>query len=257
MRKLILTAALVVVFSTESNAQVSSLIGVGYTNASGHGGALGGGSTNMTWGESGINTQLDVLYGDTDVSGVDLQDWSLGGDIFWRGAKGAIGATVQYDKPKASASAGAFAFSFSTEITSYGGFAEWYVYPRLTLQAKAGGFSGQYGISGEYGGLGAKAYLLPRHQGALQLGYDYINLGSGLGHLSAATVGLEYMPLPRLPAAFGIAYQRSFESGGSDAVMATITFRFGDGSYSDLRTSDRAGVSRITGGMPLLSGSGL
>lgn len=251
MKRLIIGAALAAIFSVPAVAQVSVLAGAGYTNASGNSGFGGGGSADITWGRSGFNTQVDALYESTAVgiAGADLQNWKFAGDLFWRGAFGSVGATVQHNDPKASVSAGGFSASQSVGITSYGGFGEWYAGPHFTLQAKAGGFSGDYSISGKYAGLGARTYLFRNM--AVQIGYDYLDGGATIGHENIVGGSLELMASPRLPGAFSIGYSRVLDNGGSDAVMGRITFRFGSGQARDLQSWDRTGPSIVNGGLPL------
>ena len=171
------------------------------------------------------------------MDGASGQLWQGGGDVFLRNAAGSLGASIGHMD--------VHALGVTQAITSYGAFAEWYAARSVTLQVKGGGFNGA--ISGVYGGAGATAYL-PRHF-ALDLTYDYVRIDTA-GHTSAVGGGISYFWSPRYPAALDVQYSHDTGSGGGDAVMISLSYRFG-GVEDGLAAWDRHGPTRWNGGLPL------
>jgi hypothetical protein len=214
----------------------SGLVGADYSTATG--GVNGGGVEARALGQYGVlNAQIDLGYQNGGVNGTGGNIWQGGGDVFLRNASGTLGASISRSDFHAQ--------GLSQALTSYGGFAEWYASSNATLQIKAGGFNG--GISGVYGAAGAVFYL-PRHF-SLDLNYDYTQIDSA-GHATSAGGGVTYFLSQKFPAAIEVQYNHVLETGGGDAVMLELSYRFG-GTGTSLESWDRAGPARWTAGLNL------
>jgi hypothetical protein len=221
----------------------SGLVNGGYANISGAGvsadGYTAGGAVLADFG--GLNLQGNLDYQKQSLSGVSVKDTGIDGDLFWRGSRFALGGSVRYDDLSTS-----LPFP-SDHVTSYGGFGELYLGPRLTLKGKAGGTSGAF--DGSYFGAAAEFYLT-RHI-ALEPVYQYNDMGF-LGHANSYGGAAELFISDRLPLAVTGAYSHSTSSGvGVDQFMLSLSWRFGAdrGGYVGW---DRSGPIRWNGGLDFL-----
>jgi hypothetical protein len=139
----------------------------------------GGGSAN-SWGGaasgafdlwSGLKLQVDGGYQGINVScGSNIDDWNVNGALFWQSGWGRLGATGGYN---------GFSGIGNINITTYGGFAEWYAAPMFTVGVKGGGASANSGGFGsgsaDYVGGEAVFYAMPNL--ALNANIDYFSAG--------------------------------------------------------------------------------
>lgn len=216
----------------------SGLVNGGYANVSGAGfsadGYKAGGSVLADFG--GLNLQGNLDYQKQSLSGVSVKDTGIDGDVFWRGSRFALGGSVRYDDLSTSLPVP------SDHVTSYGGFGELYLGPRLTLKGKAGGTSGAF--DGSYFGAAAEFYLT-RHI-ALEPVYQYEDMGS-FGHTNTYGAGVELFVSDRLPLAVTAGYSHMTDSGSSvDQFMLLLSWRFG-GDRGGYVGWDRTGPTRWNG----------
>lgn len=131
-----------------------------YANLSGTGGNSGSanvyggsGSAETSLGSVNLNAQLDLGYHEIAADHVNIGNFNVGGDLFWQGERGRLGAAVGYQKFSCCGA--------DVDATNYGAFAELYAMPILTVGVKGGAFSGNFGIRGAYAGGEILDYLEP------------------------------------------------------------------------------------------------
>lgn len=165
----------------------------------------GGGSVETALGGLGLNAQLDAGYHDISAFHHDIGDFNVGGDLFWQGDRGRLGATVDYQNLSCC--------STTIDVTNYGAFAELYVMPELTVGVKGGAFSGNFGIEGSYAGGEAVGYVMPDL--ALSGLLDYTSLDHGSSELDY-TAQAEWLVSEQTPVSVTFGYTYSdFNHGGS------------------------------------------
>lgn len=129
-----------------------------YQNLDGHGSDArswnGQGSVVTDTGTlGGLNLQGDLGYGRVITSPSDFDRWTIGADAIWRNpSQYALGAAVQSTKLEADGA--------NEQVTSYGGFGQYYL-DAITLDAKAGLFNGGRSFDGVYYGGGGTLYAGP------------------------------------------------------------------------------------------------
>lgn len=178
---------------------------------SGHNGSAnvwgGGGSAETALGGLGLNAQLDAGYHDISVVHHDVGDFTIGGDLFWQGDRGRLGASVDYQNLSCC--------SQTIDLTNYGAFAELYVMPELTVGVKGGAFSGSFGIDGSYVGGEAEGYVMPDL--AISGLLDYTSYDHGFSEVDYTAQG-EWLVSEQTPVSVTLGYTRSnFSHGGGSA----------------------------------------
>lgn len=223
--------------SAAQAADFSGLLSGGYQNISTSGTSAdgyrieGAGLANF----GGLNAQADAGYQKVSLSGVSLKDAGGEGDLFWRGRAFTLGGSFRYDDLRTNVT------SISDHLTSFGAFAEVYLGPHLTLQAKGGKIDGAF--SGSYVAVAAKYYIF--RQLSIQPIYQYSDLGS-LGHDNSYGGAMELFISPRLPLAITASYAHSSSSGvGGDSVLISLSYWFG--ADRDLVAWDRTGPTAWNG----------
>src|ERR1700743_1703684 len=129
---------------------------------------------------------------------------NVGGSLFWGDADVRIAANVNY-------------LDLSLfHLTTYGAGGEWYALPELTVSARGGGASGQFGIDGGYVGGDVKWYPMPDL--SLNAGVDYINL-SGFDHVTSEDIRAEWLVSETTPISVYGGYGHAESSGGSQDIF--------------------------------------
>lgn len=208
--------ALATMATSSANAQVfNGTVEGDYSSIepSGHGGSIdawgGGGSVETALGSLGLNAQLDAGYHDISAFHHDISDYNVGGDLFWQGDRGRLGATVNYQNFNCC--------GITVDATNYGAFAELYVMPELTVGVKGGAFSGNIGIggvnvglNGAYVGGQAEGYIMPDL--ALTGMIDYTSYSHGISE-DDYTAQAEWLVSEQTPVSVTFGYTRSNFSG--------------------------------------------
>ena len=192
-----------------------------------------GGVAKYRFDDSGFNVQGNFNYSTLNVEHINLNSYMAGGSVFYRDAKGALGAFGEYNRYEEG--------GLSTDFETYGLTGEWYATSDITARAYFAGLSADDG-SGAYGGGGASYYVIPDL--SLNLDGSYNNI-SDL-HWFDIKVGGEYLLSHEYPITLGLSYIYSKYTGlspNANAVMVRLTWRIGDsGSLVDL---DRSGPLKI------------
>src|SRR5215472_7693712 len=138
MRKLAASACVLVLGMNSAQADYSATFQGDYAHVDVDN---GGGSADVWGGQGSLRAALAPLFGldaqadggwhQLSANGTNLNDWDVNGSLFWLGSLGRIGANVGYNHLDTNGLGSAHA-------TNYGGFAEWYAAPMITVGAKIG-----------------------------------------------------------------------------------------------------------------------
>lgn len=225
-------------------AQISGALSVDYSRDRSEGeGAHSFGATGSvlaSFGNPGLNVQLDVGGDRLRIEGENSDGWSGALDGFWRDSKGSIGFTAAHGVPE---------WADGMHSQSYGLFGEWYFWPELTLRAKGGWTAinesaGKH--TGGFAGVAAEYYFIPDL--GLSLGGDYTSV-EGL-NMRQSHVAAEYLFFRDFPLSLRASYDyQKFGQTNVSAYMFRLKYRFG--ATGALVTLDRSGPTAWTGASPL------
>lgn len=216
----------------------SGMLDLDYANINGSKGAGdanvygGGGSGLFSFGA--INLQGDASYHDYIVGGPNVSNWNAGGEAFWRGMMGTLGATGGYDSldhPNA-------------HITHYGGFGEYYL-NSITFAAKGGGFSGTASADGYYAGGEVLGYLAPNFALSGNVNYYHFNhtVANPNFHETDFTAEGEWLMSQRVPVSLYGGYTFSDYSGAhANTFFVGLRFYMNPASNAPLIERQREGT---------------
>lgn len=210
-----------------------------YTGVSGSADSYGiSGEGKLQTGLWDMQIQGDAGYHHTSAGGVDINDWNLGGHLFWALSEGRIGATVGYRSADAS--------GVSVDITNYGAFAEWWPTGSITLAGRGGGFNADLTITGlgtgsgdgYYLGGSATGYVIPDFSVSGAVDYARIH---NLFDVTSYTARAEYLVSEQVPLSISAGYTYShvsFLSGHANTWFVALTW------YCDEAGGNQTLVSR-------------
>jgi hypothetical protein len=157
------------------------------------------GAASIPLGISDLSLELNL--GDRAL--IEAHDFDAGGSLVWNGGDLRVAATVLYNDISFG--------GFSANETQYGGGAEWYVNPWLTVSGQGGGFTGQ--VSAGYVGGTVKGYVMPDLSLAGNVLYTSI---SGGAHETDYGLSAEWLVLKSspFPVALNAGYQQVDFSNG-------------------------------------------
>jgi len=180
----------------------------------------GGGSINLPFG-TGFNVQGDAAYANAN-NDIDASAWNFGGEAFWRGAIGDLGASIQHTSisPNGGGS--------DLTLTSYGAFGDWFAGDRFTVSANGGWFNGSHSVDGNYFGGGLKFYPIPN----LSVSGTALRVHiSQAGNATNWGLGGEWQVSDTTPLSLYAAYSSTDFSGASSNLNTWtlgVKWRFGE-----------------------------
>ena len=184
----------------------------------------------------GSNWAVQGNLGYSNLSGSGASEDNTNGVAtgFFAGSFGRVGASVGYTRLSAS--------HLTVDVTSYGGFGDWYASDRFTVSARGGGISGE-GHSGGgsahfsgayYVGGQATGYVTPDL--ALNGTIDYVTLPVSGTSVQDTTyrVGGEYLLSHSMPLAVSAGYSYSDNkvfgfSANANTFSIALKYYFGGG----------------------------
>jgi hypothetical protein len=204
---------------------------VNVSNGGGSGNEWGGdASGRFGLGPWDLNGQVDGGYHQLSGGGGHVDDWNADGSLFWLGNEGRIGADVGYNGLSGGGSG---------HVTNYGGFAEWYMAPMVTLGVKGGGASvSNGGGMADYVGAEAAWYVVPDVDVSGTV--DYLSLTGS--HLTNYSAKAEWLISETTPVSVYGGYTRS-EIPGAGANTWLIGLKF----YTDSNGSSTLVARQRTG----------
>jgi len=222
---LLLSAAAVQPAMAAAPAGFAGAIDGEYANAN----FSGGGGNADIWGITAagafslgrpdLGAQIDGGWHRWSGSGADLDQWNIGGSLFWAPAFGRVGATVAYTSLDLGG-------GLDINATSYGVFGEYFFSDVLTFGAHGGGVTASgLGSSdtGGYIGGGLTGYIIPNF--ALMGTIDYFDVAGG--STTTYGVGAEWQVSQMLPVSVYGGYRyNDFSGGGGHVDVWFIGVRF-------------------------------
>jgi hypothetical protein len=212
---------------------------VDVSNGGGSGDEWGGaGSGRFSLGSWGLNAQVDGGYHQLSANGGGgtVDDWNVDGSLFWLGSMGRVGASVGYNGLNVSGGGG------NGHVTNYGGFAEWFAAPMVTIGAKGGAAStsGNGGTADYFGGE-AVWYVIPDVD--LNGTIDYVSLTGE--HLTNYAANVEWLVSESTPVSIYGGYGRTEISGGGAANTWLVGLKFYTNSNGSSTLVDRQRTGNV------------
>ena len=218
----LLTACVPSVAFATAPAVFAGTISADYANTN----LSGGGASADSWGfnaagafglgVSDIGAQIDGSYHRSSASGIDANQWLVGGSIFWApGDMWRIGPNVTY---RAIDFTGA-ASGLDVHATSYGVFGELFVSDAITIGVKGGGADGSVNVSGFGSGSASGGYVGGELTGyvlpdlAIKGSIDYVDIDSA--KVTSYGIGFEYLLSEDTPFSLFAGYNYVDISGAS------------------------------------------
>ncbi|MBV9330510.1 MAG: hypothetical protein JOZ55_03040 [Alphaproteobacteria bacterium] len=236
--------------STSANADVSAIAGADYDHVSlsgGNGSADGfdaGGAVAIPLGWSGLNVQGQGGYSYLShvLGPYSANQLNIGGTVYWADPTWRIGGVYNYIANNAIGS--------TFKLNEYGGAAEFFFAPEITLAANGGGFSGNFHVSGWYVGGHATGYIMPDLgiTGAVEY-TDATTLGApgSTGTEVDLTAQGEWLVSEEIPVSvFGGYTYSSLNSGfglgsNGNTFFVGLKLRLNESGAGDLVDRDRSG----------------
>ncbi len=156
------------------------------------------GSGEAGLGIAGLAAQVDAGYTSLSADHNTISKWNIGGDLFWTGQQGRVGATVNYQQFNCC--------GITVDATNYGGFAELYLLPVVTAGVKGGAFSGSFSLDGSYLGGEVEGYVMPDL--ALSGLIDYTSFNHNVNETDYTAQG-EWLVSEETPVSVTAGYTRS------------------------------------------------
>jgi len=182
---------------------------VGVDNNGGSANVWGGNAAGrFNLGSWGLNAQIDGGYHTLSATngGPSLDNWDANGTLFWLGSEGRVGASFGYN--------GLSTTGIDGHIVNYGGFAEWYAAPSITVGIKGGAVDASNGGgSGDYVGGEIAWYAMPDVN--VNATVDYLSFGGG--HLTNYSGQAEWLFSETTPVSIFGGYTRTEATGGFGA----------------------------------------
>ncbi|HTO42264.1 MAG TPA: hypothetical protein VL026_14935 [Rhizomicrobium sp.] len=171
------------------------------------------GAAKIGLGDTGLNAELDVGHNHLSISSVNVNNWNVGGALFYKVEEGRVGANVNYTEIKT--------LGVKAHATNYGGFGEYFASDMFTLGGKLGGFSGD--ANGLYVGAGVTGYVFPNFGVTASLNFTNVNKA-----FQETDLGLqgEYLISEEIPVSGFAGYTYSdFSNGGGTAHTVFVGLR--------------------------------
>jgi hypothetical protein len=148
----------------------------------------------LTLSNPGANLQVNLNNTGIKFNGKDFDNWSIGGDAYWRDYAGDFGIDITQN-------------TLVTNVTGHdyrsgGFFGEFFALSDLTLRAKGGKFQGD--SEGWYGSTGLVFY--PADQISVSLTGDYARFQHDGPRVTDGTFAIEYLPVREIPVSISIGY---------------------------------------------------
>jgi hypothetical protein len=205
-----------------------------------------------------LNIEINGSYHWVTATGVNVNSWTVAGNLFWAPAWGRLGPTVTYASVGSGSSA--TALGLAEHAWSYGAFVEFFAGSSVTLAVKGGGLNGNTSFStditvpttshraGSYLGGSVTGYPLPDI--ALNARIEYVNAGDV--QVTSYGLGAEYLFSERLPVSVTGGYWHTDSSnGGGNGDNWIVGLKFYVGGPAPLVTRHRTGT---LGALGIISG---
>lgn len=172
-----------------------------------------------------------------------IDNWDVGGNAYWHGSFGRLGAGVDYIG--IGAHGGATTDAGTVSLVSYGAFVDWYPASRLTLAAKGGGITGSGpGFSSTLPYVGGQAIGYLRPNLALSGTIDWA--GNSSGSFTVAGVQAEWLISEKTPLSVFGAYDY-VGGAGTRLNVLRVGVKYYIGGAGSLVRRQRGGVDDWSG----------
>jgi hypothetical protein len=242
--------------SADGLGHLSGSLSVGYDRTDAPAGSANQfdaqGSAVLTLANPGPDFQVNFGNSGIKIGGKDTDNWSFGGDAYWRDYAGEIGINVTQS-------------TLATTITGHdyrsaGFFGEFYALSDLTLRAKGGKVEGD--LEGWYGDTGLVFY--PVDQIAISLTGDYARFQHDGPRVTDGQISIEYLPVRDVPVSLSLGYTyaryqhtTTLPFGGDNNIFSiTLKAYFGGGGRNGgLVDYQRNGATNWDGAPSTIVGS--